>query len=69
MDHRGGVISDGTHVIHEVGRFDEQGNFLGHEPRACGEHRTVGPHRAWCFDCREWCYPEDGCIRCRHPEG
>ncbi len=22
------------------------------------EHRTVGSHRAWCFNDREWCYPE-----------
>jgi len=22
------------------------------------EHRTVGPHRAWCFNDSEWCYPE-----------
>lgn len=47
--------------------YDQNGNFEGHQPRACGEHRTVGG-RAWCFDCREWCYPDDGCIRCRHPE-
>jgi hypothetical protein len=32
-------------------------DFHGHEPRACGEHRTVGSFRAWCTDCREWCYP------------
>ena len=46
--------------------YDERGNFVGFEPRLCGEHRTVGPHRAWCFDCREWCYPdpEIACIRC-----
>jgi hypothetical protein len=56
-------------VIHEAGQFDTAGNFIGHEPRACGEHRTVGEHRAWCFDCKEWCYPEEGCIRCRYPEG
>jgi hypothetical protein len=31
--------------------YDENlGNFVGHQPRTCGEHRTVGPHRAWCFD-------------------
>lgn len=42
-------------------------NFEGHEPRECGEHRTVGPHRAWCFECQEWCYPrvEAGCKGCR----
>lgn len=26
-------------------------NFDGHTERECGEHRTVGPHRVWCFDC------------------
>lgn len=40
-------------------------NFEGHQPRECGEHRTVGPHRAWCHDCHEWCYPSDGCSGCR----
>jgi hypothetical protein len=40
-------------------------NFVGRFPRECGEHRTVGPHRAWCFDCREWCYPLDGCTGCK----
>lgn len=44
--------------------WDEHGNFLGHEPRECGEHRTVGSYRAWCFDCGEWCYPGDPCVRC-----
>jgi hypothetical protein len=40
--------------------------FVGYEPRECGEHRTVGDHRAWCFDCSEWCYPggEDACSGC-----
>ena len=51
--------------------WDENGGFEGWTPRACREHRTVGPHRAWCYDCAEWCYPdpERACIRCRHPEG
>lgn len=40
-------------------------NFEGHQPRACGGHRTVGPHRAWCFDCAEWCYPGDPCHGCQ----
>ena len=22
------------------------------------EHRTVGPHRAWCHTCASWCYSE-----------
>jgi hypothetical protein len=43
--------------------------FAGHFPRECGEHRTVGPHRAWCHDCSEWCYPdgEMACKGCRIP--
>jgi hypothetical protein len=36
---------------------DEREYFIGWEPRTCGEHRTVGD-RAWCYDCREWCYPK-----------
>lgn len=43
-------------------------NFEGHDPRECDEHRTVGPHRAWCFDCGEWCYPSSPCIRCEAPK-
>lgn len=43
---------------------DEVGHYLGCEPRACAEHRTVGPHRAWCFDDVEWCYPTDPCRGC-----
>lgn len=37
-------------------------NFHGHYDQC--EHRTVGPHRAWCYDCREWCYPHSPCVRC-----
>lgn len=29
------------------------------------EHRTVGPHRAWCHGDHEWCYPEDRCPCCQ----
>lgn len=32
--------------------------FEGHAERECGEHRTVGSHRAWCYECGEWCYPD-----------
>ncbi len=42
----------------------------------CGEHRTVGDHRAWCFECTEWCYapPATGeepaaCKGCAHKYG
>jgi hypothetical protein len=43
--------------------------FEGHEPRECGEHRTLGSHRAWCFDCHEYCYPRiaAACNGCRNP--
>lgn len=51
------------------GKFDDNGGFIGHDTADWHEHRTVGPHRAWCLECREWCYPHDGCIRCKHPEG
>lgn len=42
-------------------------SFHGWLDRNCGEHRTVGPIRAWCFDCGEWCYShsrENGCHGC-----
>lgn len=44
-------------------------HFEGHEPRECGEHRTVGSHRAYCYDCHMWCYPriEVACHGCRNP--
>ena len=42
--------------------------FEGHEGRWCGEHRTLGK-RAWCYDCSEYCYPEQtvACVRCLAP--
>lgn len=43
-------------------------NFEGHDARECGEHRTVGSHRAWCFDCGEWCYPAIPCHGCTTPK-
>lgn len=47
---------------------DPAPNFEGHEGRECGEHRTVGSHRAWCYDCSEWCYPEIPCRGCKIPQ-
>jgi hypothetical protein len=45
------------------------GSFVGHSGRDCGEHRSVGTHRAWCLECNEWCYPEDGACRgCEQPQ-
>lgn len=46
---------------------DEEKHFEGHEGRECGEHRTVGAHRAWCYTCNEWCYPSNGCKGCEIP--
>jgi len=53
--------------VSETARFDESGHFVGHEPRGCGEHRTVGEHRAWCGEDSAWCYPRDPCDGCRAP--
>jgi hypothetical protein len=49
--------------------YDDAGNFLGFGGRECDEHRTVGSHRAWCYDCGEWCYPDGPCVRCASPTG
>ena len=51
-------MSDSTPVF-ETGT----NNFLGHDPRRCGEHRTAGG-RAWCFDDGEWCSPSTPCHGC-----
>lgn len=56
-------LFDRTYIKHQMpdGRTCDciggEANFHGHWPRECGEHRTVGTHRAWCLDCTEWCYP------------
>lgn len=42
-------------------------NFEGFHDSECGEHRTVGPHRAWCFACGTWCYPDAPCPGCEAP--
>lgn len=47
---------------------DERPNFEGHVERECGDHRTVGPHRAWCFDCTEWCSATAPCKGCEVPQ-
>lgn len=43
---------------------DERGCWMGYEPRECGEHRTTGEQRAWCYDCGEWCSESGPCVRC-----
>lgn len=45
----------------------DQGRFHGHRGGECGQHRTVGHHRAWCFDCHEWCSPRQPCASCERP--
>lgn len=45
--------------------YDDRGNFLRLADSPCGEHRTVGEHRAWCCSCSEWCYASDGCGGCQ----
>jgi len=45
----------------------DERDFEGHRPRNCGEHHTVGPHRAWCLVCAEWCYPNVACHGCGQP--
>ena len=49
--------------------LSKEPNFDGHQPRECGEHRTVGSHRAWCYACTEWCYPRiaAACRGCQMP--
>lgn len=39
--------------------------FVGWSPRECGEHRTVGDYRAWCYDCTEWCYSREIEMACK----
>lgn len=51
-------------TLSESAVYDAQMCFVGHNPRQCGEHRTVGDHRAWCHDCSEWCYPTQPCRSC-----
>lgn len=45
----------------------EGGNFFGFYGGP--EHRTVGAHRAWCYDASEWCYPSVPCVACDPPLG
>lgn len=54
-------------VVEKSPDVNDEPNFEGHAHRTCGEHRTVGPHRAWCFDHREWCYPDEPCAGCVAP--
>lgn len=63
---REGLVWNGEDLVPTL-IVDDGRRFVGWEPRQCGEHRTVGNYRAWCFDCSEWCYPDFdmACARCR----
>jgi hypothetical protein len=45
--------------------FEDDDCFVGYTRRECGEHRTVGSRRAWCFDCHEWCYSHSLDMACK----
>ena len=47
--------------------MSDEPNFEG--ARRHDRHRTTGPHRAWCFDCHDWCYPDDWCDCCHEAAG
>lgn len=50
--------------------MSDEPNWEG-SPGTLHEHRTVGPHRAWCYADSAWCYPDDlcqGCDQVRLPE-
>ena len=32
-------------------------------------HHTVGPNRARCMNCAEWCYPDEPCDCCMEGQG
>lgn len=57
----------GLPIPKEAPVTDPAPNFEGHPARECGEHRTVGAHRAWCHGCQEWCYPAGPCKGCELP--
>lgn len=46
---------------------DSKPNFEGHANSECGEHRSVGWYRAWCYNDTEWCYPNAPCRGCELP--
>lgn len=40
--------------------------WLGFDNRECGEHRPL-IERAWCSQCREYCYQQSPCKGCELP--
>jgi len=45
---------------------DKDANFHGWFPEI-NEHRTLGPHRASCSGCGQYCYPSSPCYCCGEP--
>jgi len=54
-------------AVFEPSPRDGQPLFMGFSLADCGEHRTVGAHRAWCYQDTEWCYPSSPCRGCELP--
>jgi len=54
-------------AVFEPSPQDGKPLFMGFSLADCGEHRTVGSYRAWCFDDTEWCYPSSPCRGCELP--
>jgi hypothetical protein len=54
-------------AVFEPSPQDRKPLFMGFFLSECGEHRTAGAHRAWCFDDTEWCYPSSPCRGCELP--
>jgi len=52
-------------IFEGVSKVDGSPLFAGYSCRECGEHRTVGSRRAWCFDDSEWCYSSGIDMACR----
>jgi len=54
-------------AVFEPSPRDGKPLFMGFSLADCGEHRTVGAHRAWCYQDTEWCYPSSPCRGCELP--
>jgi hypothetical protein len=55
QDQRQRGVPAGDHDQRGIRAAGSPMNWTGVEGST--EHRTVGPHRAWCYQDGEWCYP------------
>lgn len=46
---------------------DDSTNWYGRPDRECGEHRPLGDHYSYCYDCSEKCSDTGPCARCELP--